>query len=210
MDESTPESQTLHDSSPRVQSGATGVQAPLPGGPDSMAEGIEYIRAHLRNLRGLAASHRAYAAEPGTGHVERMVAEARAAGADRMADEVEAALDRLTHVLDRRSIVVEQLTADVMHELRAPAVEPERAPRKNASVRPYRDERRDFDRAYWRRVLALASGNISEAARLADKTRKEVYVAIERLGLEDERTRLVARSRGVSAEAVAEARGIVS
>lgn len=203
----TPESQTLHDSSPEAQSGATGVQVRLPGGPDTI-EGIDGLRAHVTTLRSMAASARGRVAGGAlTPHAER-AAEANAAAYDRMADEVEAALDRLAHVLDRRSIVVEQLTADVMHELRAPARE--QTPAKNAGVRPYRDERRDFDRAYWRRVLELAGGNISAAARLADKTRKEVYDAIRRLGLENERARLVARSRGLSAEAVAEARGIVS
>lgn len=48
----------------------------------------------------------------------------------------------------------------------------------------YREAKEAFDRAYWSRVLRESSGVVSRAAELADKTRKEVYDAAKRLGLD--------------------------
>lgn len=48
----------------------------------------------------------------------------------------------------------------------------------------YREAKEAFDRAYWSRVLRESNGVVSRAAELADKTRKEVYDAAKRLGLD--------------------------
>lgn len=47
----------------------------------------------------------------------------------------------------------------------------------------YRDAKARFEGAYYSRLLRLSGGNISLAAKLANKTRKEVYDAMKRLGL---------------------------
>lgn len=47
----------------------------------------------------------------------------------------------------------------------------------------YRDAKARFENAYYSRLLRLSGGNISLAAKLAHKTRKEVYDAMKRLGL---------------------------
>lgn len=48
----------------------------------------------------------------------------------------------------------------------------------------YRDAKAHFDAAYYARVLRAAHGNVSLAAKLAQKTRKEVYEALRRAGVD--------------------------
>ncbi len=48
----------------------------------------------------------------------------------------------------------------------------------------YRDAKARFDAAYYARVLRAAHGNVSLAAKLAQKTRKEVYEALRRAGVD--------------------------
>ena len=52
------------------------------------------------------------------------------------------------------------------------------------SVHPYRDAKQKFDADYYVRLMHIANGNVASAARLADKTRKEVYDALRRLGID--------------------------
>ena len=42
----------------------------------------------------------------------------------------------------------------------------------------------DFERTYLERVLTLAKGNIAKAARLASKSRAEVYGLLRKHGLD--------------------------
>lgn len=48
---------------------------------------------------------------------------------------------------------------------------------------PFREARDAFDRRYFENILQLASGNVSEAARLAGIARQNFYGHIERLGI---------------------------
>jgi transcriptional regulator with GAF, ATPase, and Fis domain len=57
------------------------------------------------------------------------------------------------------------------------------------ALAPYRDAKASFDHAYYTQLLASAGGNISLAAKLAQKTRKEIYDALRRLGLDQTRHR---------------------
>jgi DNA-binding NtrC family response regulator len=52
------------------------------------------------------------------------------------------------------------------------------------AVTAYRDAKARFDQRYYTRILRTAGGNVSMAAKLAQKTRKEIYIAAKRLGLE--------------------------
>jgi transcriptional regulator with GAF, ATPase, and Fis domain len=52
------------------------------------------------------------------------------------------------------------------------------------SVNPYRDAKQKFESDYYVRLMHIANGNVASAARLADKTRKEVYDALRRLGID--------------------------
>ncbi|MCA1664907.1 MAG: sigma 54-interacting transcriptional regulator, partial [Myxococcales bacterium] len=51
-------------------------------------------------------------------------------------------------------------------------------------IAPYRDAKRNFEREYYGELLRTSAGQISRAAKLAHKTRKEIYDAIKRLGFE--------------------------
>jgi DNA-binding NtrC family response regulator len=52
------------------------------------------------------------------------------------------------------------------------------------ALAPYRDAKARFEHDYYTQLLANAGGNISLAAKLAQKTRKEIYDALRRLGLD--------------------------
>jgi len=55
---------------------------------------------------------------------------------------------------------------------------------KPPPIAPYRDAKEKFEHEYYARVLLTAGGNVSLVAKLAQKTRKEVYDALRRLGLD--------------------------
>ena len=55
---------------------------------------------------------------------------------------------------------------------------------KGESVTGYREAKARFEERYYARILRTAGGNVSMAAKLAHKTRKEIYLAAKRLGLE--------------------------
>jgi DNA-binding NtrC family response regulator len=48
----------------------------------------------------------------------------------------------------------------------------------------FREARMRFETDYYSRVLQVAGGNVSLAARIAHKTRKEIYEAMRRLSLQ--------------------------
>jgi two-component system, NtrC family, response regulator GlrR len=52
------------------------------------------------------------------------------------------------------------------------------------AVDRYRDAKQRFEVDYYGRLMRVANGNVASAARLADKTRKEVYDALKRLGID--------------------------
>jgi two-component system, NtrC family, response regulator GlrR len=54
----------------------------------------------------------------------------------------------------------------------------------SGALLPYREAKHAFERAYYSQLLRTADGNVSLAAKLAQKTRKEIYDALERLGLD--------------------------
>ncbi len=51
------------------------------------------------------------------------------------------------------------------------------------SIPPYSEAKAAFEAQYYSRLLKAAAGNVSLAAKLAQKTRKEVYDALKRIGL---------------------------
>lgn len=60
-----------------------------------------------------------------------------------------------------------------------PAPEPE-----GLGIPSFREARMRFETDYYSRVLQVAGGNVSLAARIAHKTRKEIYEAMRRLDLQ--------------------------
>jgi DNA-binding NtrC family response regulator len=49
-------------------------------------------------------------------------------------------------------------------------------------LRPYRDEKRDFEREYCLRALRLCGGNVALAARIAQMERRSFYDLMQRTG----------------------------
>jgi two-component system response regulator GlrR len=58
-----------------------------------------------------------------------------------------------------------------------------------ASVPPFRDAKRSFEREYVTRVLRLCRGNISRAARIAKKDRKDFYDVMRRNSIDPQQFR---------------------
>lgn len=81
---------------------------------------------------------------------------------------------QLVHVLTRAMILAPKNVIDAEH-IDLPS---------SGSFSRYRDAKQEFDREYYSRLLRVANGNVAFAARLADKTRKEVYDALKRLGMD--------------------------
>lgn len=115
-----PGSSTLHPLPTQQQDGGTSVQSGRAGvltsEPADLGAIVAGLRGHVGWLRGQAATELARADRGGCADRVRRH-EAQAAACDRMADEVEASVARLEHVLARGSVVVEQITRDVMRTL---------------------------------------------------------------------------------------------
>jgi two-component system, NtrC family, response regulator GlrR len=54
---------------------------------------------------------------------------------------------------------------------------------------PYRTAKDDFEKSYWVRLLKEARGNIALAARIAEKSRAEIYALLKKHGLHPKLTR---------------------
>jgi two-component system, NtrC family, response regulator GlrR len=86
----------------------------------------------------------------------------------------------LVNILERSALVAGDTAIDAEH------VE---FPSQAGAVRvgtlvPYRDAKAKFETDYYAQLMQAAAGNVSLAAKLGDKTRKEIYDALERLGLD--------------------------
>ena len=49
---------------------------------------------------------------------------------------------------------------------------------------PYREAKAHFERDYYAQLMKAAGGNVTLAAKLGQKTRKEIYDALKRLGVD--------------------------
>ena len=78
---------------------------------------------------------------------------------------------------------------DVPLDLRA-AREQTAAPPHTTSAPPteYKDAKDQFERDYLLRILEVAGGNMSEAARLSGISRRHLYEKMERLGIKPTRS----------------------
>ena len=54
----------------------------------------------------------------------------------------------------------------------------------SGSLMPYREAKAKFETEYYSQLMRTADGNVSLAAKLGQKTRKEIYDALKRLGLD--------------------------
>ena len=87
----------------------------------------------------------------------------------------------LLNILERAVLLAENRTIDAEH-----IVWPQGAPRAQAtrSLAPYREAKTKFELDYYSQLMRTADGNVSLAAKLSHKTRKEIYDALKRLGLD--------------------------
>jgi two-component system response regulator GlrR len=82
----------------------------------------------------------------------------------------------LANALERAVLLAEQGAIDAAHLLLPEDAAP--------LIPPYREAKEQFEHGYYSNVLRTTGGNVSLAAKLAQKTRKEVYDALRRLGLD--------------------------
>jgi two-component system response regulator GlrR len=96
----------------------------------------------------------------------------------------------LVNLIERAALFAGATGIDAEHvalpERAAPAIEA-------APPVPYRDAKARFELDYFEHLLRAAGGNVSRAAKLGGKTRKEIYDALKRCGIEPRRT--AARNR---------------
>ncbi len=94
----------------------------------------------------------------------------------------------LVNTLERAVLLAELGAIDAQH-----VVLPEDS---TPIITTYREAKEKFEERYYTQLLSAAGGNVSLAAKLANKTRKEVYDAVKRVGLEVEQYRDPRESTG--------------
>jgi len=68
--------------------------------------------------------------------------------------------------------------------LQAPSASTSPSNDDHSAILAYREAKQRFDAEYYARLLRVARGNVSLVSKLAQKTRKEIYDALRRAGLE--------------------------
>ena len=87
----------------------------------------------------------------------------------------------LVNLLERAVLMAENRVIDAEHVIFPRAISSTDAP---SSLIPYREAKSRFELEYYSQLMRTAAGNVSLAAKLAQKTRKEIYDALQRLGLQ--------------------------
>jgi two-component system response regulator GlrR len=86
----------------------------------------------------------------------------------------------LVNLIERAVLCAGEEVIDAEHvSLRAAAA----VPRGTAPLVPYREAKARFEIDYYAQLMRIAGGNVSRAAKLGHKTRKEIYEALRRCGL---------------------------
>ncbi|HEU4731588.1 MAG TPA: sigma-54 dependent transcriptional regulator [Kofleriaceae bacterium] len=84
----------------------------------------------------------------------------------------------LVSLLERAVLLAGDGAIDAEH-----VIVPGDARAASAALPPYRDAKARFELEYYTQLMRTAGGNVSLAARLGKKTRKEIYGALRRCGL---------------------------
>ncbi len=87
----------------------------------------------------------------------------------------------LVNLLERAVLMAENRVIDAEHVIFPRAISPNDAP---TGLLPYREAKARFELEYYSHLMRTAAGNVSLAAKLGQKTRKEIYDALQRLGLQ--------------------------
>ena len=91
----------------------------------------------------------------------------------------------LINLLERAVLLSEANAIDAAH-----IILPQLSPRplaRSSSFTPYKQAKKRFEQEYYGHLMRTADSNISLAAKLSEKTRKEIYDALKRLGLDSTR-----------------------
>jgi two-component system response regulator GlrR len=100
-------------------------------------------------------------------------------------------------IIPSRNLFPERETSEVSdEELEAVVEENSESPRDDVALPSYQEAKCDFERNYLERVLQAAKGNIAKAARMASKSRTEVYGLLKKHGLNP----LVFKTSGIEEE----------
>jgi two-component system response regulator GlrR len=87
----------------------------------------------------------------------------------------------LVDTIERAFLMAEDGLIDAFHVV--PGGAPISTERLKAALPTFRDAKSSFEHAYYSQLMRVTGGNVTLAAKLAMKTRKEIYDALKRLGL---------------------------
>jgi transcriptional regulator with PAS, ATPase and Fis domain len=89
----------------------------------------------------------------------------------------------LVNLVERAVLCAGAAAADAVIDAEHVLVPEPSAPRGTQPLVPYREAKARFELEYFAELMRTAGGNVSRAARLGGKTRKEIYEALRRCGL---------------------------
>ena len=99
--------------------------------------------------------------------------------------ELENVIERMAVLCDTPTMNLACVPPDILGRGTPPTGFPAiQAPAQIDPNQPYREARRQFEAAYVEQLLERAGGNVTEAARLANISRRNLYEKIERLGID--------------------------
>ena len=90
----------------------------------------------------------------------------------------------LVNLLERAVLMAANRAIDAQHIIFPQTSTRDSGPIASIPLLPYKDAKTKFERDYYSLLMRTAAGNVSLAAKLGQKTRKEIYDALERLGLQ--------------------------
>ena len=92
----------------------------------------------------------------------------------------------MVNLLERAALMAVNSVIDVEHVMTPEMAAQQSGPRSSTgqSLVPYKDAKQRFEHDYYSQLMRTAGGNVSLASKLGQKTRKEIYDALKRLGLD--------------------------
>ena len=90
----------------------------------------------------------------------------------------------LVNLLERAALMAINSVIDVDHVMTPEMAAQASSKPSSGSLVPYKDAKQKFEHDYYSQLMRTAGGNVSLASKLGQKTRKEIYDALKRLGLD--------------------------
>jgi transcriptional regulator with GAF, ATPase, and Fis domain len=101
----------------------------------------------------------------------------------------------LVNLLERAALLARNNLVDAEHISFARAATDTQPMSTHRGIVPYREAKAHFERDYYAQLMQAAGGNVTLAAKLGQKTRKEIYDALKRNGLDPTGNDLSTRRR---------------